>query len=262
MGSLGGAGHVQARETGTVPYGRAEIGHIRGGAVRRPGGLGGGGIKTPTPTGTGRGAGKGRVRAPKVTAPKVTQPPRPKLPPIDPRAPFDPVLEAYRDRFGGHLTNLERGTGYAMDVLRQQQQDAAEAELERMRAAADQAGIPFDERQARAEIQRGINAAMAKEKLGREQMMTGAYGVGKDIYALPPAERFKRLELDLRRDVADVESVLDLYGRDVQKYGIDVNAATAANQQLLGLYNSLMSGMFGMMGTAMSPSYSSSVTYG
>lgn len=226
-------------------------------------GLGGGGaiMTSPQPTTQAKSSGSGKWKAPKMTAPKVKQPKRPKLPKIDPQAPFDPTLESYRDRYGGHLTNLEEGTGYSMDVLRQGQQDSMEAEIMRMRAAADQAGIPFDEGQARAELQRGVNASMAQEKLGREAMMTQAYGTGKDIYALPPEERNKRLEMDLRRDVAEAEGVLDLYGRDIQRYGMDVNAAVAANQSLMSFYNNLMSGMF----SAMSPSmggYSSSVYYG
>lgn len=242
-------------------YGAGEIGPVSPG--KKPtGALGGGGAVTPTTAPKATGGGGAKFKAPKIEAPKVTAPPRPELPPIDPQAPFDPVLEAYRDRYGGHLTGLEQGTGYAMDVLRQQQQDATEAEVERMRAAAAQAGIPFDESEARAELQRGINAAMAQEKLGREAMMTEAYGVGRDIYALPPEERFKRLGLDLQRDVAEQQGVLDLYAGDLKRYGIDVGAATAANTALLGLYNSLMSGMFGMMGSAFSPSYSSSVHYG
>jgi len=190
-------------------------------------------------------------------------PPRPELPPIDPQAPFDPELEAYRERYKGHLGNLEEGTGYAMDVLRQGQQDSGEAEIERMRASAAQAGIPFDETQARAELQRGTNAAMAQEKLGREAMMTGAYDVGRGITALPAEERFARLDLDLQRDVAESDGVLDLYGRDIQRYGTDMAAATAANQSLMGFYNNLMSGMFSMAGGGMGgPSFSSSSYYG
>jgi len=198
------------------------------------GGGGGGGISLP------RGGGGG--------GPKPGDIPRPDLPPIDPQANFDPELEAYRERFRGHLGNLESGTGYAMDVMRGQQQDQLEADVERARQAAAASGIPFDEAQFRSEGARGINSAMAQEKLGREQMMTDAYARGLPIIAEPASERFNRLELDLRRDVADAESVLDLYGRDIQKYGIDMNAATAANNALMQFYSSLMSGMFGSFG--------------
>jgi len=246
-------------------YGASEIGRI-GGAPTGPSGALGGPMpwEKPKPVATGGGGGgRGSFRAPKMQAITAKAPPRPTLPPIDPQAEFDPELEAYRERYKGHLTNLEEGTGYAMDVLRQGQQDSGEASIERMRASAAEAGIPFDESQARAELQRGVNASMAQEKLGREAAMTGAYDVGKGITALPAEERFARLDLDLNRDVAESEGVLDLYGRDIQRYGTDVAAATAANQSLMGFYNNLMSGMFGMMGNSMGgPSYSSSNYYG
>lgn len=193
------------------------------------GGGGGGGLSLPT---GGGGAQPGNV-------------PRPELPPIDPQAPFDPELEAYRERYKGHLEGLETGTGHAMDVLRGQQQDSLEADVERARQAAAASGIPFNEAEFRSEAARGINAAMAQEKLGREAMMTQAYTQGLPIIAEPASERFNRLELDLRRDVADAESVLDLYGRDIQKYGIDMSAATAANNALMAFYTNLMSGMMG-----------------
>jgi len=174
--------------------------------------------------------------------------PRPELPPIDPQAEFDPELEAYRERYRGHLEGLETGTGHAMDVLRGQQQDSLEADVERARQSAAASGIPFNEAEFRSEASRGINAAMAQEKLGREKMMTQALTQGLPIIAEPASERFNRLELDLRRDVADSESVLDLYGRDIQKYGVDMQAATAANNALMSFYSQLMSGLFGSMG--------------
>jgi len=248
-----------------MSYMNQEIGIFGGGPQKPSGGLGGGGVShlpKPAPAATGGGKGKGKITMPKMAPIAANAPPRPELPPIDPQAPFDPELEAYRERYKGHLGNLEEGTGYAMDVLRQGQQDAGEAEIERMRASAAQAGIPFDETQARAELQRGTNAAMAQEKLGREKMMTGAYDVGRGITALPAEERFARLDLDLQRDVAESEGVLDLYGRDIQRYGTDMAAATARNQALMGFYNNLMSGMFGMMGNIGGPSMSSSVYYG
>jgi len=181
-------------------------------------------------------------------APQPRDIPRPKLPPIDPQARFDPNLEAYRDRYLGHITNLETGTGHAMDVLRGQQQNALEADVERARQAAAASDIPFNEAEFRAEQARGVNAAMAQEKLGREAMMTQAYTQGLPIIGEPASERFNRLELDLRRDVADSESVLDLYGRDIQKYGIDMQAAVAANNALMSFYSQLMGGMMGGLG--------------
>jgi len=174
---------------------------------------------------------------------------RPKLPPIDPQAEFDPELEAYREQFKGHLGNLEQGTGHAMDVLRGGQQDALEADVERARQSAAASGIPFNEAEFRSEASRGINASMAQEKLGREAMMTQAYTQGLGIIAEPASERFNRLELDLRRDVADSESVLDLYGRDIQKYGVDMAAATAANNALMSFYSQLMGGMMSGIGS-------------
>lgn len=207
------------------------VGSAGGGPFGGLGGLGGG---------LGGGGGGG--------APQPKDIPRPKLPPIDPQAEFDPNLEAYRDRYLGHITNLETGTGHAMDVLRGQQQDALEADVERARQAAASSGIPFNEAEFRAEQARGVNAAMAQEKLGREAMMTQAYTQGLPIIGEPASERFNRLELDLRRDVADSESVLDLYGRDIQKYGIDMQAAVAANNALMSFYSQLMGGMMGGLG--------------
>lgn len=201
------------------------------------GGGGGGGISFGPVTGGGGGG-----------TPAITQPKRPELTPIKPEAAFDPRLTGVADEYAQTGKDLREGTGFAMDALRQQQEQSKEAELDRMESAAAAAGIPFDRRRAATEIERGINTAMAQEKLGREQLVQQHYQGGMGVYGAPSSERDKRLEMDLRRDVAENELGLDRYGRDIQKYGIDVNASTAANNALMGFYQSLMGGFTGMMG--------------
>lgn len=215
--------------------------------------------------GTSSGAATGGVTMPNIPTPNVPAiegPDRPDLPPIDPQAPFDPNLEAYRDRYLGNISNLEQGTGYAMDVMRGQQQDQLEADVKRAREAAAAQGIPFNEAEFRAEASRGINAAMANEKLGREQLVNQAYTSGLPIIAEPASERYNRLALDLQRDTTEGAQLLQRYGIDVSKYGSELSAAVAANNALYNLYASLMSGMFGMMGNFGSSVNMGSVDYG
>jgi hypothetical protein len=73
-------------------------------------------------------------------------------------------------------------------------------------------------------------------------------------------ERTERLGLDLNRDVQENTLALERYGRDIQKYGVDAQAATAANSALYDFYSRLTSGMFGMMGNLGSGGFGSSFT--
>jgi hypothetical protein len=215
------------------------------------GGGGGGGGKISLPGGGGGGGGT-----------KVKEPPKPKPVPIDPQAPEDPRLTKFAADYTQHGEDLESGTGYAMDVLRGQQQDSMEAELDRMRAAAANAGVPFDETQARAELQRGINAAMAEEKLGREKMMTDWYQGGVDVMRSPMDERFTRLRLDLERDIAEAGQNVDIHKLLYDKYGIDVNAASTYDRALLALYGNLWNKMIPDWGDIMGSLNMGSVNIG
>ncbi len=263
MGGLGGGGF------GGSPTGHAEIGYRppsrrkrskalggggvsdrgvekprdgggRGGGGRGGGGRGGGGgIDLTSLTGGGTGVSVGGVE-------------RPDLPPIDPQAAKDPELEAYAQKYGGHITDLKEGTGFAMDVLSGQMQDQKQASQERAMASAAQAGIPFDAGSWGAEYDRGINSAMASEKLGREKMLTDAYQGGLPIVSRPSEERFARLDLDLKRDLGESGDILKRYGIDVGKYGKDVDAAIGSNNALLGFLSNLM----GSVGSYSGGSYS------
>lgn len=104
--------------------------------------------------------------------------PRPTPQPVVPTAEKDPNLEAYRSRYEGYQKNLEAGAGHSMDVLTGAQADQLEAQVQQAREAAARNGIPFDEAAFRAEGSRGIYAAQAQEKLGREKMIGESYTSG------------------------------------------------------------------------------------
>lgn len=252
MGGLGG-GYAG------LPTGTSEIGLDYAKKRKRSGGLGGGrvsprGVEYTGGRGGGRGGGGRGGRGGgggggrgggggggfTGTGVNIQGPERPNLPPIDPQAPFDPELEANRDRYTGMLSDLEEGAGFSADVLAGQQADQKAAAQEQAMSAAAQAGIPFDAQNWGAEFDRGTNAAMAQEKLGREQMLIGARQGGLPTYQAAPDERFKRLSLDFQRDMGESGNILDRYRTDVSKYGTDVSAAVGSNNALLGFLSSLM----------------------
>ena len=248
MGGLAGGSFAGS------PTGHREIGATTG-KRKRSGGLGGGGVsprgvekKPRGHLGGGRGGGGGGAinlsgLTTGGTGVNVQGPQRPNLPPIDPQAEKDPELEAYAAKYGGHLTDLKEGTGFAMDVLTGQQQDMKMAAQENAMASAAQAGIPFDAGNWGAEYDRGTNAAMAEEKISREAALTKAYNEGLPTVSRPSEERFARMDLDLQRDLGESGDILKRYGIDVGKYGKDVDAAIGSNNALLGFLSNLMGSM-------------------
>ena len=177
----------------------------------------------------------------------VKGPERPKLPEIDPQAAFDPELQAYAQKYGGHLEDLKEGTGFAMDTMRESMENRRAAARESAMASAAQAGIPFNASTWEAEYDRGINSAMAEEKVGREAQLTQAYQGGLPIISQPSEERFSRLGLDLSRDMGEAGNILDRYRTDVSKYGTDVQAAIGSNNALLGFLSSMIGNFSNMM---------------
>lgn len=173
---------------------------------------------------------------------------RPNLTPIDPQAAYDPEIANQLARQRSYTGDLKAGTGFAMDVLTGQQRDVNEAQMREAEQAAAQAGIPFDKARFLMEQQRGLQGAMAEEKLGREQMVGQAIGAESGVAQGQAAERTDRLGIDLKRDTVENELALDRYGRDIQKYGIDAQAATAANNSLMDFYSRLTSGAFSAIG--------------
>lgn len=173
---------------------------------------------------------------------------RPNLTPIDPQAAYDPQIAEQLARQRSYTGDLKAGTGFAMDVLTGQQRDIGNAQLMEAEQAAAQAGVPFNRAQFIMEQQRGLHGAMAGEKLAREQMVGQAIGAESGVAQGQAEERTSRLGLDLRRDVAENELALERYGKDIQKYGVDAQAATAANNALMDFYSRLASGMFSMVG--------------
>ncbi len=247
------------------PTGTREIGRDISGKRKRSGGLGGPGVSprgVERPRGGGGGRGGGGRGGGGVnlnlpgggagTSVNVQGPQRPNLPPINPQAEFDPNLEAYRDRYTGQLDDFKEGTGFAMDILTGQQQDVKGAAQEQAIAAAAQAGIPFDAQNWGAEYDRGTNASMAQEKLGREAMMFDALQGGLPTVSRPSEERFARLDLDLRRDLGESGDLLKRYGLDIGRYGKDIDAAVGSNNALLGFLSNLM----GNVGSYRGGSYS------
>jgi hypothetical protein len=199
----------------------------------------------------------GKMTMPTPSTPTIAQPERPQLPPIAPVGEERPEHAALRERYTGFGEDIKAGTGFAMDVLEGQQQDRMEAQIEQAREQHAALGIPFDEKAYRAELQRGVNAAMAGEKLGREQLYQAHLS---DIAPVTAGAEYAQAEkgIDLQRDVAEQAGVLDRYGIDVGKYSTDVQAAARANEMLMDFYKSLMGGMMNF-----GPSYSGgSVRFG
>lgn len=250
--------HPSGRGGMTCPEG-ATMNHSRG-TCCQPAGGGGGGIDIGGIIGRGSGGPGGGGGG----APAAGNVERPNLTPIDPQAEYDPEMAKSLAAMRGHESNLERGAGRSMDVLLGTQADQLESQVAQARAAAQAAGIPFDEASFRATAMKGINSAMAQEKLGREAMLGDQYSRTGQMAGAQAGERTQRKELDYKRDVSENELLLDRYGRDIQKYGVDVQAATAANNALMQFYSQLLGGVFGMLGNlgGSSASFSSSNYYG
>lgn len=203
---------------------------------------------TCCPSGAKASQGLFQASGPGPAAPVAANIARPTLQPLTPEAAYDPEISRSLADQRSYTEDLRKGTGFAMDVLTGTQKDQLESEVIQARQAAANAGIPFDEAAFRATAQRGINASLAQEKLGREEMVGDALGAAAGTSGALAGERTDRLGLDLSRDVAENAQRLDLYGRDIQKYQADVSAATAANSALMDFYSRLMTGMFGMVG--------------
>lgn len=223
------------------------------------GGGGGGGIGGIDLGGIGGGGAGGGAGGGSWTPGNVE---RPNLTPIDPQAAYDPEMAAQLAQQRQYAEQLNQGGGRQMEVLTQAQADQLEAQVAQARAAAAQAGIPFNEAAFRAQGQKSINAAMAEEKTRREAQYGTAIGASTAAAGAQAGERTQRTGIDLQRDIAENTLALDRYGRDIQKYGIDAQAATSANNALLNFYSQLMGGMFGMFGSLGSMSSSNTNYYG
>lgn len=174
---------------------------------------------------------------------------RPNLTPINPQAEYDPEMARALADQRAYQGNLLEGAGQHMDVMVGRMADQLEAQVAQARAGAQAAGIPFDEAAFRAQAQRDLNAGMVQEKSNREATYGEALKTGGQMAGAQAGERTQRMDIDLRRDVSENELALDRYGRDIQKYGIDAQASTAANNAILDFWSRLMSGMFSQMGS-------------
>lgn len=177
---------------------------------------------------------------------------RPNLTPINPQAEYDPEMARALADQRAYQGNLLEGAGQHMDVMVGRMADQLEAQVAQARAGAQAAGIPFDEAAFRAQAQRDLNAGMVQEKTNREQTYGEALKAGGQMAGAQAGERTQRMDIDLRRDVSENELALDRYGRDIQKYGIDAQASTAANNAILEFWSRLMGGMFNSLGGSMS----------
>ena len=202
--------------------------------------------------GAGGGAGGGGgTWAPSTVA-------RPELTPINPTAEYDPEMAKALAEQRGFTSDLKSGTGHVMDVMTQRMADNLESQVIQARSAAEGAGIPFDEASFRSQAQRDINAGLATEKLGREGLIGESIGASTSAAGAQAGDRATRLGIDLSAKSTTEQQKLARYGIDVTKYGVDAQAATAANNALLSFYSQLMGGMMGMMG---SQSISNTTTY-
>lgn len=187
---------------------------------------------------------------------------RPNLTTIDPKAEYDPEMAASLAKMRAHEGNLEQGSGHAMDVLVGRQADQLEAQVAQACAAAAQQGIPCNQEAIRANLMRNVNASMADEKSNREKQLGEQYATTGQMAGAQAGERNQRLEQDYKTQLSNNELLLDRYGRDIQKYGVDAQAATSANNALMAFYSQLMSGMFNMMGSVGSMSMNNTNNYG
>lgn len=223
---------------------------------------------------SGAGAMPGLPQMQNLTFQNIQGPTGPSISALNPQAAYDPEIMKSLTSQRDYGQMLKAGSGFAMDVLTGAQTDQLEAQVIQARAAAEAAGIPFDEAAFRAQAQRGINTAMAQEKLGREAAYGGALQAESSTVQGMAGERTQRLGMDLERQVSQNRLALEKYGTDVAKYGQDVNkyqaelgAVSSANNALLGIYGDLMRGQMSMAGQMMSslmsgPSMSQSYSFG
>jgi hypothetical protein len=175
--------------------------------------------------------------------------PRPELQPISPQAAYDPEIAKALAERREYTESLEGGTTRSMEVMQASMNDQIESQVAQARASAEAAGIPFDEGAYRAQLQKDVHAGLAQHELGREALIGQSLAQGAGIAGTEAQERNARLGINLQAQQATMQDLLARYGIDVQKYGVDVDAATAANNALLDFYSRLMSGMFSMVGS-------------
>jgi hypothetical protein len=206
-------------------------------------GGGGGGFTIP---GMNVGTGAGTATGTSTWSPSAVA--RPNLTPIDPQAGYDPEIANQLARQRANTADLKAGTGFAEDVAVGSERDQLAAQMQEAEQGAAQAGIPFDKARFLMEAQRGQASRRAQSTLNREQQVGAAIGAESGVAQGQAGERTDRLAIDLKRDTTENELALDRYGRDIQKYGIDAQAATAANGSLMDFYSRLMSGAFSSIG--------------
>ena len=238
-------------------YGGSAYGTNPSGAYRAVGSRG----ALVGPTSSGSTTASQTTAVPKIASQKVELPAlpsgtptvagldRPELPSISPTGSERPEHIALRERYTGFGEDLKAGTGFAMDALQQRLRDQEDAQVEMARANANELGIPFDEASFRAELQRGVNAAMVEEKLGREQLYQSHLS---DIAPVLAGANYAQGEkqIDLSRDLGEQEGILQRYATDVNRYGTELSAATRANEMLMDFYKTLMSGMMSFGGSS------------
>lgn len=218
----------------------------------------------PAPAAAGGASGVSMPNAPAAPAWQPSNLQRPDLTPIDPQAAYDPEIASQLARQRSFTGDLKAGTGFAADVHNQQQRDTNEAQMREAEQAAAQAGIPFDKARFLMEQQRGDAAGRAALTLGRESLVGQSIGAESGVAQGQAQERDTRLGIDLERDTTENTLALDRYGKDISKYGVDAQAATAANGALMDFYSRLASGAFSAVGSfgASGGNFSQSNVYG
>jgi hypothetical protein len=179
-----------------------------------------------------------------AAAPAATKPTAPAITPPREIGANIPELERLGQGYEQHLRNLESGAGYSADVLAGQTRDQTEAQVATARAAAEAQGRPFDEEKMRAELQRGSYSAQAEEKLGREKMLTEAYGQAPSVVGANEAAREARWKTGSGNDLAAGALANQQFATQAGMYGNELDAATSANNSLLSFLSNLYSGAF------------------
>jgi hypothetical protein len=138
----------------------------------------------------------------------------------------DPELAAARQRVDKYHGELEKGTGYAMDVMQGSMQAQIDADVERARESAAAQGMPFDEAAFRRDAQQKVQSGLATEKLGRERLRGEMLGSLQNVTEASSRNKMEKQRLELERQVTPVSQRLQRYGTEAGIYGTDVGAAT------------------------------------
>lgn len=152
----------------------------------------------------------------------------------------DPEMARARQRAEDYLGNLEKGAGYSMDVMQGSMQKQIDADITRAREAAAAQGLPFDEAAYRAKANADMQAGLAQEKLGREQMQGQMMANLQGVIAGEGERSLAKSGLELSRQGTRAGALNQRYGTQAGIYGTNVGKQIADMQNQTQLYKIAM----------------------